>query len=86
MNIKYLEDSEFTWKTTEISIHTGANIDGYGHRIKTPYMVRVNSDKSGRWYRVYATCYSNVASHWIKINGVKLFFREFDNENKIKTA
>lgn len=35
---------------------------GYGSRIPTGYMVR---QPGGRWRRVYAACWSNVASHFI---------------------
>lgn len=34
---------------------------GYGSRIPTRYMVR----EYGRWRRVYAVCWSNVASYYI---------------------
>ncbi len=42
---------------------------GYGSRLTTTKKVKYNN----RWYRVYATCYSNVASCWIKVKGNKLF-------------
>ena len=35
---------------------------GYGLRLTTSYKVPYK----GRLYRVYASCVSNVASHWIK--------------------
>ena len=37
---------------------------GYGARIPTPYMLKW----LGRWRRVYAACFSNVASHYIRIS------------------
>ena len=47
---------------------------GYGARIPTPYMVKW----LGRWRRVYAACFSNVASHYIRTsadsdNGGRIF-------------
>lgn len=41
---------------------------GYGRRLTTRYKVRYE----GRLYRVYATCFSNVASNWIVAKGAKL--------------
>jgi len=49
----------------------GMNAQGYGSKITTIYKVPFN----GRLYRVYATCFSNVASHWILSKGKKLFIR-----------
>lgn len=49
----------------------GINAQGYGQKITTIYKVPFN----GRLYRVYATCFSNVASHWILSKGEKLFIR-----------
>lgn len=43
---------------------------GYGSKLTSPYKVRF----LGRWYRVYYTCYSNVASHWIVARGEKYLF------------
>lgn len=47
---------------------------GYGARIPTPYMVKW----LGRWRRVYAACFSNVASYYIRTsadsdNGGRIF-------------
>lgn len=38
---------------------------GYGQKITTDLQV----SKDGKRYRVYATCWSNAASNWIKRNG-----------------
>lgn len=43
---------------------------GYGSKLTSPYKVFF----LGRWYRVYYTCHSNVASHWIKAQGETYFF------------
>lgn len=42
---------------------------GYGSKITTNRQVKVGN----RWFRVYATCFSNAASHWILKAGKKLF-------------
>jgi hypothetical protein len=49
----------------------GQGLDGYGSKITTDYKI----DHNGRTYRVYATCYSNAASHWILYEGAKIFIR-----------
>jgi len=42
---------------------------GYGSKIPTAYMVKWQS----RWRRVYAICYSNASSFYIKSNDGLLF-------------
>ena len=42
---------------------------GYGKDIPTQWKVRA----CGRWYRVYCTCYSNVASCYIKARGFTFY-------------
>jgi hypothetical protein len=46
----------------------GQSEEGYGKKITTDREVQYK----GRWYRVYATCFSNAASHWIMVNKQKL--------------
>jgi hypothetical protein len=43
---------------------------GYGAKIPTRY---VTTNANGKTVRVYATCYSNAASHWFIENGEKVF-------------
>lgn len=45
--------------------YPGQGDDGYGMRITTDKKVEFK----GRWYRVYATCFSNCASYWITVRG-----------------
>lgn len=42
---------------------------GYGRRLNTGRKISFN----GREYRLYATCYSNVASVWFTVKGRKIF-------------
>lgn len=42
---------------------------GYGRKLTTRYKVGYHD----RLYRIYAICYSNVASHYIIVQGEKLF-------------
>lgn len=45
----------------------GQDDEGYGAKITTDTQVRIGT----RWYRVYATCWGNAASHWIMFQGSK---------------
>ena len=52
---------------------TGQTLEGYGSRLPTSYMIRVN----GYWRAVKAICFSNCASFYIKdANGGKIFINE----------
>ncbi len=42
---------------------------GYGRRLNTGRKIHY----CGRLYRLYATCYSNVASVWFTVKGVKIY-------------
>ena len=59
------------WGTFANAKALGMNAMGYGQKITTIYKAPFN----GRLFRVYATCFSNCASHWIMSKGVKFFIR-----------
>ena len=44
-------------------IPRGARYDGYGKKIHTEYEVKLRGHGE-RWYKVYAVCFSNVASFY----------------------
>jgi hypothetical protein len=46
-------------------------VTGYGGKLATPYIAKVG----GRWRRVYAACYSNVAMHYITVAGRRRVLR-----------
>lgn len=50
----------------------GQSEDGYGKKITTDKKVQL---PDGKTYRVYATCFSNVASHWIMKDKKVLYLR-----------
>ena len=50
----------------------GTNVTGYGTKITTIWKI----PHLDRLYRVYATCFSNCASHWILAKGEKLHVRD----------
>lgn len=48
----------------------GQSAEGYGAKITTDLMLQFRDSK--KKYRVYCTCFSNAASHWILMGGRKL--------------
>lgn len=48
---------------------------GYGRKIRTAYMLRLKS--TGRLHRVYAICYSNCASYYIRYLGRDVFVQDW---------
>lgn len=52
----------------------GQREDGYGDKITTDHVVTFPG--SSRRYRVYATCWSNVASFWIRKDKQTLYLNE----------
>jgi hypothetical protein len=44
------------------SPYAGRDAMGYGSKIPTDWMIRINK----RWHRVYVVCYSNVGTAYIK--------------------
>ena len=62
-----LIDAPLWWHTQGLS----QTASGYGAKLTTRHKVKHN----GRFYRVYATCFSNCASHWIECQGERLYLR-----------
>lgn len=48
--------------------HLSQTASGYGGKLTTRWKINF----CGKWYRVYATCYSNSASHWFVARGRKI--------------
>lgn len=65
MNIKHVE-----------SPRSGHTASGYGSKIPTGYMVQLDGDK--RWRRLYAICYSNVATFFVVVTGERVIVRDAD--------
>ena len=61
---------------------TGQGADGYGSKITTDRQVWFKD----RWYRVYATCYSNTASHWVLSCRVRYYISTWGEEDKDAVA
>lgn len=58
------------------TFYPGQSMTGYGGKISTDYAVQFEGER--RWHRVYATCYSNVASHWIVRGGKQVHLHDYD--------
>jgi hypothetical protein len=56
----------------------GQGDDGYGRKITTEIKLKFAGES--RAYRVYSTCFSNAASHWIIRKGVKLWLRDHSQD------
>lgn len=54
----------------------GQSASGYGRKIATPYKLRLNG--KGPWRRVYAVCFSNVASHYVLVKGQAFYLGQYD--------
>ena len=58
----------------------GQGSDGYGRKISTDYMARINN----RWHRVYCVCYSNSGSLYVILRSGRFYIRDFDmQENTV---
>lgn len=62
----------------------GMEADGYGKKIQQRWEVRYADSK--RWYRVYAACFSNVASFYTCRGyiGVESAIQDFEDNKKQK--
>lgn len=58
------EDMIAAAKTTTAPLNRSAS--GYGSAIPTHYMVKLDRGPRAQWQRVYAICYSNAASHYVR--------------------
>lgn len=67
-----------------LQLAPGQSATGYGSRIATDYMIRIDNGKILR--RVYAFCYSNSASHYVFIKGVKHWFKDHELQEAVDKA
>lgn len=51
-------------------------VDGYGANIPTDYQVRLKGES--KWRKVYAICYSNVASFFINVGNERRIIHDYD--------
>ncbi len=72
-SVRYLEDHRRYVMSERASTGYGKGVDGYGKKIATRWMVKLAGEK--RLRRVYAICYSNVASHYVEIMGERFYLR-----------
>ena len=75
--IRYLRDyHKFTIRAEDTTPNYGRSADGYGRKIPTNRLIRLEGEK--RWRRVYAICFSNCASHYIMIGGDAYYIHDGD--------
>jgi hypothetical protein len=62
-------------------------VTGYGKKIPTRYHVRLANDApTGRWRRVYAAAYGNVASFYVVVDGQDVALRDADLDMALTAA
>lgn len=66
----YLDSSELVdaplWWHLEGLSQTAS---GYGRKLTTSHKIHYE----GKLYRIYATCFSNAASHWFTVKGKRIY-------------
>ena len=85
IKIKYLEE-HFTNYTVDVEVPRRRKYSPgtYGDKIATAYVV--NFRQPAKKCRVYATCYSNVASHWVTRKGQRYHLQSWDFERTNQTS
>lgn len=84
--MQYLLDHfpESTFFKKNVSIRgmsaPGQNVSGYGNKISTDYMVKLNN----RNYRVYCIIWSNNGSLYVIVNKKRYYIRNFDIPEDVK--
>ena len=64
--MKYLDTSRITAAKLTEPPRYGRDVYGYGRKIPTGYMVRLDDN---RWRRIYCICYSNIGTLYVVVNG-----------------
>jgi hypothetical protein len=80
MTIEYAPDSTIIYRSKYCPLNS--NVTGYGNKIPCPYYAFLPDSKIKR--RVYAICYSNTASHYVLVNGKRVFFHDYQFDNLLK--
>lgn len=79
----YLDPNMITAaKKTEAPRNKSAT--GYGRKIPTYYMVKLDRGPRSRWQRVYAISYSNAASYYVKAGAAGERFLDFSSFDRIE--
>lgn len=75
MSVKYAVVTHATFSTSG-KARTNPYSHGYGRKIPTRYVVSIEGVARPR--KVWAMCYSNVASFYVIVNGEELFIHDHD--------
>lgn len=84
MDISYAENFAAKVKPFPNGRIPGLRQDGYGRKISTQYMIRFKGSR--HWRRVYQTQISNVGSLWIWTKDGRLFVRDHNLQDAIKSG
>lgn len=57
-------------------------VTGYGSKIPTEYMIKVNDDCGRRWHRIYCSIYGNSGASYIIVKNRRKYI-QFDTEIKV---
>ena len=77
-NVLYVEDTFHRVESKESDCRPyGQNQDGYGRKIATRWMVRI--DNKGPWRRVYCVIFSNNGSLYIVVNKQHYYIKISEN-------
>jgi hypothetical protein len=73
--LQYTDCSKLHSAAVDLNPPLNQYYTGYGTKISTRYKVKYGDTprELAAWRRVYATCFSNVASVWIDFHGEKLY-------------
>lgn len=73
MSVTYIENERITDAKRSTVTPYQQTASGYGSKLQTQYMVRVDGK---RWHRIYCICYSNNGSLYVRVKGERLFIRD----------
>jgi hypothetical protein len=76
--LNYLVEG-FVTKDAPLWFHTrglSETASGYGGRLRSTKMLRINGEKV--WRRVYVMCYSNSGTAYVNVKGEKWIVRNID--------
>jgi len=59
-------DANMITEAKETEAPRNRNANRYGNAIPTRFMVKLDRGPRSQWQRVYAICYSNVSSYYVR--------------------
>ena len=78
-------DANMITEAKETEAPRNRNASGYGNAIPTRFMVKLDRGPRSQWQRVYAICYSSVASHYVRAGAAGKRFLDVYSVERIKS-